>query len=120
MRRGSWIAILSCTALLLAVSPVSASHIYHWHSGAVTNIGGTPCDLTWEHTGYTSGAAEAETIEVAACDNVQAVLYVFKEGLGWKTYYGPQQNLSSTLSLSSVRDIAWQKACGNAACNQYG
>lgn len=106
-------------ALALTAHPASASHIFHWHAGSVSNIGGTPCDLTWEHTGYTSGIAEAETVEVSSCDNVQAILRVYREDVGWTTYYGPQQNASSTLRVSAVLDIAWQKACGNAACNQY-
>jgi hypothetical protein len=118
MRRRLWI-VLSCGALLLTVSPASANTIYDYHTGSVTNIGGTPCDLTWEHVGYTNGNAYAETLEVSSCDNVQAILYVYKEGQGWRTYYGPQQNLSSVLNLTSILDLAWQKACGNAACNQY-
>ncbi len=119
MRRGLRVAVVTAAALLIAASAASASHIYHWHSGSVTNIGGTPCDVTWEHTGYTSGAAEAETIEVSDCDNVQAILRVYRQDSGWKTYYGPQRNLSSALTLTAVLDIAWQKACGNAECNQY-
>lgn len=118
MRRGLWI-VLSCAALLLAASPVSASHIYDYHTGSVTNIGGTPCDLTWEHVAYTAGTVESETVEVSSCDNVQAILYVYREGQGWKTYYGPQQNGRSDLDLTSILDFGWQKACGNAECNQY-
>lgn len=120
MARGIRAAALSAmVSVLLMASPVLASHIDHYHSGSITNIGGSACDLTWEHTRYTAtNLGQGETIETSSCDNVQAIMNWYREGLGNVTSYGPQQNNSSTLSTSGVLSINWQKACGNAICNQ--
>lgn len=106
-------------SLVLVVAPVTASHIDSYHSGAITDIGGSACDVTWEHLRYTAtNQGYGETVEVSSCDNVQVVMYWYREGLGNVTTYGPQQNLVSTLTVNSVLSITWQKACGNANCLQ--
>lgn len=115
------LAALSIMTALVIAPAASASHISHYHSGVVTNIGGTACDVTWEHVLYTSNYGYGETVEVSPyqCFEVQVIMNWYKEGIGNVTSAGPVQNNISTINSTIVLNINWQKACGNAACNQY-
>lgn len=118
LRRRLLVGVAAMALFASSAGAALASHINHYHTGSVTNISGA-CDVTWEHTLYTSTQAQSEVIEVSSCDNVQDIIRWFDEDIGAINIYGPQQNGSSTVNASSgILSITWQKACGNATCQQ--
>ena len=75
----------------------------------------------WLHQEETDNDARAESDELSSCDNVQVVVRWYLEGVGYVTRYGPQQNIASTVSSSSIYDLLWSRHCGNATCSgQFG
>ena len=104
------------TLLILAATPVAATHVRHVHGDDFQNIQDS-CDIAWEHINYTNNDAWVTTDELANCANVQAVVRWYMQDLGYVTRYGPQQNLFSSVTSAQIYSILWSRHCGNATCS---
>jgi|GEM_PF-5820591 len=109
-------ALVVAAALWLALAPAAYGAWLHFHSGTVSDIGTSTCDVTWQHGLDTNYSAHANVAEQAqSCTSVQTKV-VWQWGGSWILTVGPVDPSFSGVSRSNVGGIDYQTVCGNGQC----